>query len=157
MELIRQIKENFLQVAENVLNSLEGEFNYSEFQLKLKDSLDDLGRRICQDVLQSADDLICKNRAERAGWHIERRDDEKSIPSPFGVVEYKRTFFTNKKSKEYAHLFDLRAGHGPHARLDCALKGMLVERAVEFSYRKSGTAPSKTMCLPKRNATCTSI
>ena len=142
MELIRHFNESFLQIAEGVLNCLDEGFDYSNFEVKLKDMLDGLGRKICQDVLQHADELIRKNRAERAGWNIERRDEQKNILTPFGAIEYKRTYFVNKDTKQYAHLVDLMAGHGPHARIDCALSSLLAERAVESSYRKSGAAPS---------------
>ncbi len=88
------------------------------------------------------DQRLVECREERSGWRIQRREDEKSILTPFGKVEYKRTYFKHAKTGECAHLVDRKAGYGPHARIDLALAAEVVEASSELPYRKSGEKPS---------------
>ncbi len=46
-ELIQHLFEELLQVAEKVLDLPDGEMDYPSFQLKLRKTLDNMGRMIC--------------------------------------------------------------------------------------------------------------
>src|SRR5690554_877290 len=142
MELVQHIFNTFLSVSEKVLDACENGVDYPKFQRELQDQFNQLGRDICQNVLEAADDHLRQNKSERKGWQIERRNESKEILSPFGPVRYKRTYYTGLDG--YAHLIDQMAGLGPHARLDNTLKATLVEKAVDMSYRKSGLEPSQS-------------
>ncbi|WP_245592101.1 UPF0236 family transposase-like protein [Clostridiisalibacter paucivorans] len=56
----------------------------------------------------------------------------------FGEVNYKRTYYKNKKTSEYKYLSDERLGIDIHDRLDSSLKAKLVDEAIQSSYKKSG-------------------
>lgn len=141
MQLIQHIFHTFLSIAEKVLDACENGVDYSQFQRELQEKFNQLGCEICREVLEAHDQYLLRNRSQRKGWHVERRNDSKEVLSPFGPVRYKRTYF--KGPDGYAHLVDQMAGLGPHARLDNTLKATLVEKAVDMSYRKSGIAPSQ--------------
>jgi len=55
MELIQRLREVFLQVAERVLDLLDGDVDYSTFQQELAKQLNDCDVSICREVLESAD------------------------------------------------------------------------------------------------------
>jgi hypothetical protein len=139
MEIVQRMYDSFLSITEKVLDACENGVDYSKFQAELQDAFNQLGCEICREVLEAGDAYLLKKRSERKGWQIERRNESKEILSPFGPVRYERTYY--KGSDGYAHLIDRMAGLGPHARLDNTLKAILVEKAADVSYRKSGLEP----------------
>lgn len=143
MELIQHLFEEFLQVAEKVLDLLDGEMDYPSFQLELKKELDNTGKMICREVLEGADAWLKANPKERKNWIVERKDEVKSVLTTFGEMTFKRTYYHNKKTGGYAHLIDLAAGLQPHAKTDLAVRANLVDSATDVSYRKAG----KQVCL----------
>lgn len=138
MEMIQQIAKMFLQVGDKVLNMLEGEFDYSSFQLDVEKLLNELGRSICREVMESADEWYRDNPKERKGWVVQRRNESKSVLTPFGQMHYQRTYFRHKGTKKYAHLVDLAAGRKPHAKTELTVQAKLVGVATEMSYNKAG-------------------
>ena len=80
------------------MGAMETELDYVSFQESLREQLNGLGREVCKSVLEAADRRLVERREERAGWRIQRRDDEKSILTSFGLVEYKRTYFKHAKT-----------------------------------------------------------
>ena len=138
MELIQHLAKMFLQVGEKVLDMLEGNCDYPTFQRDLEKQLNELGRDICREVMESTDTWLKDNPKERKGWVVQRNKDPKSVLTPFGQMHYQRTYFRNKKSKNYAYLVDLAAGLQPHGKTDLAVQAKLVDAATELSYRKAG-------------------
>ena len=143
MQIVQQMWTRFHGIMESILGAMETELDYVSFQESLREQLNGLGREVCKSVLEAADRRLVERREERAGWRIQRRDDEKSILTSFGLVEYKRTYFKHAKTGKCAHLVDRKAGYGPHARIDLALAAEVVETASELPYRKSGEKPGK--------------
>lgn len=142
MKIVQQMWAKFHGIVENVLDAMEKGLDYVSFQEGLREQLNGLGREVCKSVLEAEDQRLVECREERSGWRIQRREDEKSILTPFGKVEYKRTYFKHAKTGECAHLVDRKAGYGPHARIDLALAAEVVEASSELPYRKSGEKPS---------------
>lgn len=66
-----------------IIKELEQGIDYPRFQLKLQDTLNELGKNICREVLEAADKYVRQNKKERKGWSIVRRD-EKTILSFWG-------------------------------------------------------------------------
>ena len=87
MELVQHIGEMFLQAGEKVLNMLEGDdWDYAAFQLDLERLLNEFGKEICREVMENADACLRENPKEREGWVVERKDDAKSVLTPFGQI-----------------------------------------------------------------------
>ena len=136
--LFQQTWKAFLRVMELVVELMDGKLTYAEFQKRLRERLDELGREVCQGVIEASDERLREERKEREGWVIVRRDDDKEFLSPFGVIHYRRTYFKHKRSGVYRYLADEVVGLGPHDRIDPLLKAQLAERAVEMPYEKAG-------------------
>lgn len=138
MELFQHLWTSFLRVGNEVLDVLENGTGYLELEETLQKCLDDLGRDILKMTLEAADARLREGISERPGWVVERKNETKSVLTPFGQLTYERTYFQHKQTREYAHLVDRMAGFEPHCRIDAATKGILVEAAANQSYRKSG-------------------
>lgn len=138
MNIILHVLESFLQTADVIVNLFQSQVTYPEFQNKLHQYLCDLGRNICQKALETLDEQIKNDPEQRKDWVVERKDDEKTIMSIFGPVTYKRTYYRNKITGEYAYLVDRLAGIEVHARTDLSLKAKVVDLSTEVSYRKAG-------------------
>lgn len=135
--LVQQTWESFLRVMDEVVQAVEGG-SYRDLQERLRQELDRLGRDILQSTIEAADERLREQSQERRGWTVVRRADEKEMLSPFGPVQYHRTYFRNTATRRYRHLVDEWMGLTPHARIDPCLKAELVAKAVDRSYRKSG-------------------
>lgn len=136
--MLQHLWASFLRVGGEVLGVLEEGKGYLELEERLRVTLDELGREILKSVLEAKDAELKESVAERPGWVVERKNESKSVVTPFGELSYERTYYQHKGTKEYAHLVDRVAGLEPHSRIDPAAKASLLENAVEQSYRKSG-------------------
>lgn len=141
MDIVHQILRSFERVTEFVLDVLERGLDYVDFEQKLHAELSSLGGEVCKAVLEAGDRYLVEHPGERAGWQVERRDEPKTVKTPFGEIKYLRTYFHHKSTGKYAYLVDRLAGCGPHARVDAALRAQIVETSSELSYRKTGKGP----------------
>ncbi len=137
-EWIQQALEVFLRFVNKVGESLERGLNFQEFQWELSRDLDALGRDALRLVIEASDERLREQLGERRGWVVARRGDRKRLLTRFGELEYERTYFKHKASGRHEYLADQQVGIVPHQRIDIGLKGSLVERATDVSYRKSG-------------------
>src|SRR5690554_6322330 len=117
----------FLRFVEKVEKGFEGSLNYQAFQSELAKDLDELGCEILRYALECRDERLREEPTERAGWVVARRGDRKTLLTPFGNLEYERTYFKHKPSGRFAYLVDREAGITPHQRIDTGLKGALIE------------------------------
>lgn len=145
MDLVRRIHDCFLRISESALDFLEDEFSYAEFEIKLQKELNEAGKQICQFVLEAADEHIKQNVRQRKGWVVQRKGDPKRVISPFGEVNYQRTYYRHKDSGEYAYLLDQAIGLEPHSRIDLAARASLIEWSSDVSYRTAGKELGRNM------------
>jgi len=138
LEWVQQVRGVFLRFVKKVSESLESGLNYQEFQSELSRELDALGREALRLVIEACDERLLEEPEARPGWVVARRGDRKRLLTVFGYVDYERTYFKHKASGRHEYLADRHVGVVPHQRIDVGLKGALVERAAERSYRKSG-------------------
>ena len=138
MQIVKQIWEKFQRVAELTLEMLENGIDFIGLEEKLWQELNNLGREILREVLETKDAYLREHREERPGWEVVRRNDTKGVLTLFGLVNYKRTYYRHKETGERAYLIDRLVGYGPHTRVDPLVKAQALETAVELSYRKSG-------------------
>lgn len=138
MNIVKQAWEKFQGVCTLIADVLEKKVDYLTFVEHLKKTLDDLGGQIIREVLEATDTYLREHKEERPGWQVERKNDPKTILTPFGQVTYRRTYYRHKETGSCAYLVDNLAGYGPHQKVDVLVKAEAVERATELSYCKSG-------------------
>src|SRR5690606_929310 len=137
-ELLQRLRERYLQFVQVVVDVVTAEVSYRDFEERLRQELDALGRDIVKWVVEASDEHLREESQARPGWVVARRGDEKQLLTPFGMVSYERTNFRHRAGKQYAYLADAVIGVTPHQRVNDGVKARLVELAVEQSYRKSG-------------------
>ena len=132
----------FEVVEESVLEMINGN-GLPKFQGTLRDGMNNIAATIQQRLMEMIDNELRDNVSLRKGWVIERKNDTKTITSPFGPVTYQRTYFRNKKTNQYAYLADRIVGYTPGQRLDTLLEADLLEEAVDKSYAKAGDSQER--------------
>ena len=138
MDIVHHILKGFQGVMEVVYHTLEGGTDFMTFQETLWKDLNQFGKAIIADVLEAKDQYLLDHKEERPGWEVVRRDDPKEILTLFGEMRYQRTYYRNHTTFEYAYLVDHYAGYKPKQRIDPLVKGEVLEKAIDLSYRKSG-------------------
>lgn len=137
MELVRVVEEKVLSVVSKALEVLAGGVSYRNFETILKEELDGLGCEILKRVLEELDRELKAAEERKLKWEVVRKDDQKSLLTPFGMVTYNRTYFQHKESKDYAYLVDRKAGLKPNSRVSENLKAELVDTSVVMSYEQA--------------------
>lgn len=137
MNIIHLIEEKTLSVSAKVLEVLAKGINYNSFELELKKELDNLGCDILKVVIESLEQKIFNDDDRKRDWVPVRKDDPKGILTPFGMLEFKRRYYRNRRSGEYSYLVDQKLGITPHMRVGTNLKAELVEACSERSYEAS--------------------
>jgi hypothetical protein len=101
MEIVRLVEEKVLSMAVKVLSVLEGEFSYQNFESILKVELDGLGCEILKLVLEELDREIkadAKPGRNNGKWFV--KGDAKGLLTPFGMVNYSRTYYRHTRKQE---------------------------------------------------------
>ena len=137
------IVNSFREVVEKSIAEFFSGKGLSAFQQEYRDGMNEIGTFIQQRLIEFIDQELVEDPSLREDWVIERRNDEKTILSPFGPVVFKRTYFRNKTTGKYAYLADRLVGYTPHQRLDTLLEADLLEEVVNKSFRKSGESLEK--------------
>ncbi len=137
MELVRLVEQKVLSTVEAMLKVLEGEIDYPTLEKHLKKELDSLGCDLLKEILEALEQKLYHNKDRKRCWKVERRNDKKAILTPFGQVEYQRTYYRHKQTKQYAYLVDEKVGIVPHLRVSDTLKAELAQNAVQGSYAKA--------------------
>jgi len=137
MEVIRLAEEKILSVAEKVLGVLELGVNFQEFEAQLKKELDQFGIDLLEVVLESLDQQQRESKRRKQEWNIVRRNDQKEIMTPFGLLSYRRTYYQHKETEEYRYLVDAKAGITPHSRISINMKAELAAACGEASYEQA--------------------
>src|SRR5690606_28327350 len=106
MELLQRLRQRYLQFLQVVVDVLEGGTHYRDFEDRLRQELDALGRDIVKWVAEACDERLREEPQARPGWVVARRGDEKQLLTPFGMVSYERTYFRHRAGKQYAYLAD---------------------------------------------------
>ena len=136
MEIVRLVEEKVLSVTAKVLGILQGEVSYQYFEMTLKKELDGFGCEILKLVLEELDREIKADKARKKQWAVVRKND-KSVLTPFGTVNYERTYYRHKESNKYSYLVDQKAGFKPRVRISENLKAELVDASAVMSYENA--------------------
>lgn len=135
------------EIAENIESTLLEGNNISEFILKTKKMLDEVGVEITAKALETVDNLMKDNKERKRDWNVKSKKSKKSLATIFGEVKYERTYYVNKLTGEYKYLSDEAVGIEANDRMDILLESMLIEEAIDSPYRKSGEKISQNVEL----------
>lgn len=138
MNIIQEVQKIIITAyQENLRKAFKGNINISEFTKNLERELQRAGTLLVGEALESLDEAVKASKDRKRNWHVERNNDVNSIATTMGLVTYQRTYYTHKRTGEYAHLSDELVGIEPHQRKDQNVAAKLVEKATQSSYQQS--------------------
>jgi hypothetical protein len=140
MELIiQEIAETISEKFEDELKKLlAGGRDISEYILATKEMLDGIGVKLVAEALEILDQAVKDSKDRKRNWVVKSKGDQKNLVTIFGDVNYRRTYYQNKKTKEYSYLSDEIVGIKAHDKLDISMKARLIEEAIAMPYKRSG-------------------
>ncbi len=146
-EIIEKVTRDFNNNIEDLmLNSRD----ISRFIINTKKSLDEIGTMIVKEALEMLDEIIRESSSRKKEYYIQRRNDEKTLITIFGEVNYLRTYYKSKKDGSYRYLSDEIVGIYPYERMDLSYESELIKEAIEISYEKSGKRASSNVQVTKQ-------
>ncbi len=143
-EITEIISKNYLEELEKLLTETR---DISEFITTTKTMLDTIGVKLIAEALETLDSAIKESHNRKQNWLVKSANNPKTLATIFGEVKYKRTYYQNKQTGEYAYLSDEQVGIEAHDKMDTSLQARLVEEAVDMPYRRSGKKASDAIEL----------
>ena len=122
----------------------------SNFIINTGKSLDEIGVKIVKEALEMLDETIRESSTRKSEYHIQRRNDKKTLITKFGEVNYQRTYYKNKKDGSYDYLSDRMVGIESYERMDLSYEAELIKEAMDNSYHKSGIKVSPNAQVTKQ-------
>ena len=122
----------------------------SQFIINTGESLDEIGIKIVREALEMLDETIRESSTRKREYHIQRRNDKKTLITKFGEVNYQRTYYKNKKDGSYDYLSDRMVGIESYERMDLSYEAELIKEAMDNSYHKSGIKVSNNTQVTKQ-------
>jgi hypothetical protein len=134
-----------LQKCEKFIQEVLGFFTnkkvrtIEEMETTLKETTDNFIVDMISTYLEAIDQAIVNDKSGRKnkGIVVERRNDERQLFTIFGPMQFSRTYFYDKRHKEYAYLLDRVVGIEQYERVSGTVAVNLVEHASQNSYAKS--------------------
>lgn len=138
MNIIQEVQGIIIKAYESNLEmALSGKTSLSEFTRNLEAELHRAGTLMVREALETLDQAVKESKKRKNHWHVERKNEENTIATTLGPVSYKRTYYVNIKTGEYAYLSDELVGIEKHQRKDMNVGAMLVEKATSNSYKQA--------------------
>jgi len=134
-----------LQICEKFIGEVLGVFGQDQvktiedMETGLKEKTDRFVLDVMKVYLEALDQAIVDDKAgrRRKGIVIERRSDKRELYTLFGPLKFERTYFYDKRNREYGYLLDKAAGLDGYERISGNVARVLVEHASESSYGES--------------------
>ena len=126
--------KNIEKVVQKFISEPE---NFADLVLGLQGCLFELGRDLLEEILEDMNMYIKNSELRKVMWDVVRNENN-SILTSFGYINYNRTYFKSKEDGRHQHLVDSIAGIEPHERVSADVVINAIDEAVESTYRKGG-------------------
>jgi len=130
--------ESINKICECVAEVMAKHQDFSVVTAKVKEETDQLGKDLCNFIIDTVEQAIKNDPLRPKEWHVQRTDDDRSINTLLGAITYKRTYYKSAHGKGYCYLLDKVLGIEPYDKIDTGLKAASIELAADISYAKSG-------------------
>lgn len=144
-QLINFEWENLEKIKNDFINDPS---NFSDFEKNTNDFFENVKKNFMQNMLNALDKNICESPQRKKEWYI-NTSDQKDYYTTSGTLTFTKTLFTNKKTKESRYLIDDILGIEPHERISDNAKAMILDEAVQTSYKRAGEVISKVDSVSK--------
>jgi hypothetical protein len=89
MDMVQQILKGFQRILGLSLHFLEKGMDFQEFEERLWETMNSVGKDILRVVLEAKDEEIHRER-DRNAFQVVRRSDQRTILTLFGDVTYRK-------------------------------------------------------------------
>ena len=139
------MKDSIQQIAENFIINLQEYFSGDrEIGIdKLENELLEKAKSCAAEMTSAYVELLDNSMlADRQGrkeenYVVVRKNDRRRIQTKIGEITYKRTYYRNQDTHEYAYLADRAIGLEAYSHVSAGLGLCLVEAAKDMSYQKA--------------------
>ena len=80
------LKYGTKKIENNIKNLTANSESFGEFVLNLEEVLHELGRTICEEVLEGIDKEIKNDEDRKKSWEVKRKDEIGTITTIFGKI-----------------------------------------------------------------------
>lgn len=135
---IAQIGTNFINEISKYLAKNGGAIPFAEMERDLTTKVQACVCDIMSQYFEEVNNQILEDKGgrRRAGFAVERHNDERRLLTTFGEICYLRTYFANKDGT-YAYLADRAVGVEGYTRVSEGVSVSLAKAAGEMSYTRS--------------------
>lgn len=136
--ILQQICGNFIDEITNYFGQ-DRILALGEMETTLEKKVNVFILEMIKAYLEQLDEAIVRDKAGRKqrGVVVERRGDRREPYLLFGQLSFKRTYFYDKRNKEYTYLLDKAVGLEGHDRVSNSVAIKVIEHASESSYGES--------------------
>lgn len=133
--IIAEIAENF---TKNICEKLSEGKTLSQIELEMLKEAKECAARLTEAYILHINAQIKLDKAGRrkAGFSVERREDERRLQTQIGEITYRRDYY-KKASGGYEYLTDTILGVESRERVSEGLSLLLVKAAKDMSYEKA--------------------
>lgn len=139
------VKNSIQQIAEEFINNLQQYFSgdrkiqIDKLENELLEEAKSCAAKMTAAYVELLDHAVLDDKQGRKeeGYIVVRRNDERRVQSKIGEISFRRTYYRNKDTKEYAYLADRAIGLVAYAHVSDGLGLALVEAAKDMSYQKA--------------------
>lgn len=133
-EILRKVKT---EIENNIIKALEGDMALDKMVDSVGEMVNSIGLDTLSVIVGELNKHI-KEMPERKGkYYLQRNKDNRSLVTRFGLFEFERDYYKNKKNKEYTYILDKILGIKKYEKVESNLKGQILEKASEVSYSKA--------------------
>lgn len=135
---IAQVGANFINEIAEYLGESGGVLSLAELERGLTEKVQACVCDFMSQYLEEVNQQILADQSgrRRAGFTVERHDDERRLLTTFGEICYTRSYFAGKDGT-YAYLADRAVGVENYSRVSEGVSVSLAKAAGEMSYAKS--------------------
>ena len=138
---------NYFQeiVIRNLNNHLEDLIKHPnqlpEFILSVREDVLKLGVEMVKESLEMIDKGIQDSFVRKQSWTVEAHRSKELVTS-LGTVKFNKTLYQNKSTGKYNYILDDMLGLDPKQRMTDDAVALMLEEAVQTSYRRGGEMAS---------------
>jgi hypothetical protein len=133
MEIIQQMAQEFIKK----IIELKMEDGISDFMDQALSLSKEFVLEMTKTKITQMDDYLVAKPGYRKSWEVVKKDQERSLETVCGLLQYNRRYYKNKKTGRRAHLIDKIIGVDKYERVDAGLSAKICTLATEHSYSKS--------------------
>ena len=131
--IINDISDNLIQ---NILNP--SDIKYIKILSNLEENIKELVLKVLLETINFFNEKFTNSNERKEFYHINVRNDHRSITTSIGHLEFFRTYFESKDRKHHFYFIDELLGIDKYARYDCNTKANAISLTTKTNQKLAG-------------------